>query len=192
MDPTQRKRAKKLNVTGHAHFLTFSCYQRLPLLTNDAWRRILADALRKTCDDYAVALWAYVFMPEHVHLLLKPRRASYDLAACEQSLKTGSAMKILAAMKDVEAPLLQRLRVEERPGRWMYRFWQEGGGYDTNLWNMRLIVQKASYCHSNPVKRRLVRDPAKWHWSSYRWLELGARDNEPIRVDDWDERLLDE
>jgi len=30
-----RKRNKKYNIAGHAHFLTFSVYQRLPLLTND-------------------------------------------------------------------------------------------------------------------------------------------------------------
>ena len=45
-----RKRAKKLDIAGHAHFMTFSCYQRLPLLTNDAWRTLLATAIRNSCD----------------------------------------------------------------------------------------------------------------------------------------------
>jgi len=62
-----RKRARKFDLAGHAHFLTFSCYRRLPLLTNDAWRAMLATSIRNACDKYRVALWAYVFMPEHVH-----------------------------------------------------------------------------------------------------------------------------
>jgi len=34
-DQGWRKRNKKYNIIGHAHFLTFSVYKRLPLLTND-------------------------------------------------------------------------------------------------------------------------------------------------------------
>jgi len=34
---SHRKRNKKYNLEGHAHFLTCSCYRRLPLFTNDTW-----------------------------------------------------------------------------------------------------------------------------------------------------------
>ena len=74
-----RKRNKKYNIPGHAHFLTFSCYRRIDLLTNDTWRQWLAESIRGKCDEHKIALWAYVFMPEHVHLLLKPLREIYDL-----------------------------------------------------------------------------------------------------------------
>ncbi len=45
-----RKRVKTYNLPGHAHFLTFSCYRRMPLLTNEMWRGWLADAVRATCE----------------------------------------------------------------------------------------------------------------------------------------------
>ena len=163
-----RKRAKKFDIPGHAHFLTFSCYQRMPLLTNDAWRTLLASAIRASCEKYEVALWAYVFMPEHVHLLLKPRRGTYRLATFEQSIKTSSAMSILNELKRQKAPVLKNLLVEERPGRWIHRFWQEGGGHDLNIWSMKKAIEKAQYCHSNPVKRRLVISADRWKWSSFR------------------------
>jgi putative transposase len=70
-DVPHRKKNKKHNIEGHAHFLTFSCYRRLPLLTNDRWRQWLAESTRAACQKHVCALWAYVFMPEHVHLLLK-------------------------------------------------------------------------------------------------------------------------
>jgi putative transposase len=38
-----RKRVKHYHDPGHVHELTFSCYHRWPLLTNDAWRKILAE-----------------------------------------------------------------------------------------------------------------------------------------------------
>jgi hypothetical protein len=55
---------------------------------------------------------------------------------------------------------------------------------------MKKAIEKAEYCHSNPVKRRLVKSAQDWRWSSFRWLVLGKRENEPLPVDDWDETLL--
>ena len=184
-----RKRNKKYNTPGHAHSLTFSCYQRVPLLTNDLWRTWLAEAVRRACDKYEVALWAYVFMPEHVHLLLKPRLADYNMALLEQVLKLSLARRVLNQLKKQRSPLLGRLQVQECgvPG---YRFWQAGGGHDVNIWTMKKAVEKAEYCHRNAVTRRLVEAPEKWRWSSFRWLAEGARENEPLAVDDWDETLV--
>jgi hypothetical protein len=36
-----RKRVKHYHQPGEFHELTFSCYRRMPLLTNDLWRRNL-------------------------------------------------------------------------------------------------------------------------------------------------------
>jgi hypothetical protein len=51
-------------------------------------------------------------------------------------------------------------------------------------------IEKAEYCHSNPVKRRLVKSAQDWRWSSFQWLVLGKHANEPLPVDGWDETLL--
>jgi len=88
--PPHRKRVKTYNIPNHAHFLTFSCYRRMPLLTNDCWRAWLAEAIRQACQLHATALWAYVFMPEHVHLLVKPRREQYDVSHFRKSLNRAS------------------------------------------------------------------------------------------------------
>ena len=187
-----RKRNKKYNIEGHAHFLTCSCYRRMPLLTNDMWRVWLAESIREACIKHSVALWAYVFMPEHFHLLLKPRRTQYDLADFEMCFKLSSSRKIIFALSKSKSPLLEKLKLQKSGGKTAYRFWQPGGGHDLNIWNMEKAVQKAEYCHSNPVKRRLVKSPEQWRWSSFRWLQLGKRDGEPMHVDDWDETLLAE
>ena len=187
-----RKRVKTYNLPGHAHFLTFSCYRRMPLLTNETWRVWLADAVRATCDAHQIALWAYVFMPEHVHLLLKPRLERYDISKYRQALKQGLSQRVIHALKAARSPLLERLKVQERPGKWCCRFWQEGPGHDKNIWSIDKAVEKARYCHRNPVARELVNDPERWHWSSFRWLEQGRRDGEPLRLDPWDERLSGE
>jgi putative transposase len=179
-----RKRNKKYNVAGHAHFLTFSCYRRMALLTNDTWREWLAASARDQCDEHEIALWAYVFMPEHVHLLLKPRREVYDLAAFEQAMKLSWSRKVIVHLTRERSPLLDTVRFKNG-----YRLWQKGGGHDLNIWTMKKAIEKAEYCHGNPVKRRLVKSVEQWRWSSFRWLVQGKRDG-PLRLDDWDETLM--
>jgi putative transposase len=114
--PPHRKRNKKFDIEGHAHFLTCSCYRRLPLLTNDSWRTMLAESIRAACQKHHAALWAYVFMPEHIHLLLKPQRANYSLAAYEHDFKLASSRRIIAALAKSRSKLLDKLAID-KPAR---------------------------------------------------------------------------
>jgi len=125
-------------------------------------------------------------MPEHVHLLLKPHREMYDLSKFEQSFKLSFSRKLIVHLSRVNSPLMQSLRVKNG-----YRVWQEGGGHDLNIWSMKKAVEKAEYCHGNPVKRRLMKSAAEWRWSSFRWLVQGKREDAPLRLDEWDETLLE-
>ena len=74
MDPVERrvteyrKKVKHYDREGDAHFLTFSCCQRLALLSKDRTRQWFLDALDKGRVKHGFDLWAWVIMPEHVHL----------------------------------------------------------------------------------------------------------------------------
>jgi putative transposase len=183
-----RKRVKHYDVPGHARFLTFSCYRRLPLLSSPVWREWLGAAVRGACDELRVALWAYVFMPEHVHLPIRPLGDDFRVAAFLYRLERPLALRVVGVLRENRSRLLEELTVTERGVR-AHRFWQAGGAFDLNVWTMNKAIEKAEYCHRNPVTRRLVRSPEQWRWSSFRWLELGRWEKEPLRVDDRDERL---
>ncbi len=55
---------------GHLHFLTFSCYRRLPLLNTTRARNVFVEALGEIRERYKFLLVGYVVMPNHVHLLV--------------------------------------------------------------------------------------------------------------------------
>jgi putative transposase len=55
---------------GDLHFITFSCYRRLPLLKTARARGIFVKELGKVRDEMGFHLLGYVVMPEHVHLLM--------------------------------------------------------------------------------------------------------------------------
>ena len=179
------RNATRVNIPGHLHFYTFSCYRRLPLLTNELWRSWLAEALAHARTKLHYDLWAYVFMPEHVHLLLKPKMESYRISEFMQLVKHPMARRVLNSLRKTNSPLLEQLAVPQLDGSMQYCFWQPGGGYDVNILSVEKAINRATYCHNNPVKRRLVQSQEHWKWSSFRWIELGRREGEPIQIDDW-------
>lgn len=178
---------KRYNVPGHAHFLTFSTYQRLPILTADSVLRTLAKHVRLACDELDTALWAYVFMPEHVHLLVRPRREDYSISDFLRKVKEPFAREALRALREMDPSLWRRLLVILPSGRQFGRFWQPGGGYDVNLRTKQKAREKACYCHRNPVIRGLVEAQEDWWWSSYRSLEMGQQADAALRIDAWKE-----
>lgn len=57
---------------GTARFVTFSCFMRRPYLIEDQAMPILASEIDRARMKLGLRLLAYVFMPEHVHLVLWP------------------------------------------------------------------------------------------------------------------------
>jgi REP element-mobilizing transposase RayT len=66
---------------GHIHFITFSCYRRLPWLSLMGRRDQFLRALEKVRRSYELVVIGNVVMPEHVHLLVsEPRKADLSVA----------------------------------------------------------------------------------------------------------------
>jgi putative transposase len=154
-----RKKVKHYHEPGDFHELTFSCYHRMPLLTNDTWRRYLSESIEEACSIEEFRLVAFVFMPEHVHLLVYPTRSDADADCISRFLaavKQPCSQNVKADMEASGSRLLKRLTGRERPGRTVFRFWQEGPGYDRNLQTESAVMATIEYIHLNPVRRKLV------------------------------------
>jgi len=160
----KRKRCIRYNEPGHAHSLTFSCYQNKPLLKSDQAKRLLADSLEGARGRHEFDLWAYVFMPEHVHLLLWPRNQEYSISAILKAIKQPMAFRALKA------------GLAESP-----RFWQRGGGYDRNIIDVATLYTEVDYVHNNPVRSELCATPQGWKYSSAAFW-LGC-DDVPLAMD---------
>jgi putative transposase len=160
-----RKRLKRLEHPNHIRFLTFSCYQRLPLFGNDAIKDAFVVHLDSSRARTGFRIHAWVVMPEHVHLLIWPNLPEYPVSRIAWTLKRGFARAVIARWRELDAPILDRLRLTD--GR--FRFWQHGGGYDRNIYSDDELAEKIQYIHENPVRRGLVRCSTDWGWSSARW-----------------------
>jgi putative transposase len=163
--PVYRKRIKHHHIPGHAHYLTFSCYRRLPLLSKDRSRDWFLEALDKARTRHQFDLWAWVIMPEHVHLLIWPRRPAYRMAKILASIKKPVGENAIRYLRAHAPAFLGRLTVCNR-NRTYHRFWQAGPGWDHNLYEPLTIHRAIAYVHHNPVRRGLVARPEEWPWSS--------------------------
>jgi putative transposase len=157
-------------------FVTFSCYRRLPLLTEETNTIVVfhIDSMRRRTGAH---LLGWVIMPEHVHLVLYPPDA-VKLGFVIGRLKAFSSRDIFARWSAQGKSRLD-LRVE-RNGHVKNVFWQRRC-YDHNCRNWNTVLEKIRYCHNNPVRRGLVAEPRDRIWSSCRWY-LGERDV-PLLID---------
>lgn len=164
-----RKTVRHYHEVGHLHELTFSCYRRMPLLTNDAWREKLAQWVEAAGEETAIELVGFVFMPEHIHLLVYPRRPDPSIGRYLARIKQPFSKQIKTVLAGRSSRLLAKLTVRERPGKECFRFWQEGPGFDRNLFSSEAISASLEYIHNNPVSRGLCRCAVDWKWSSARY-----------------------
>ena len=156
-------RLRRYYGAGYSHFLTTSCYQRLPLLGNATNRDLFLQVLAQVRRRYRFAMIGYAVMPEHVHLLLtEPERGNPSVVM--QAIKQGFARRLLARLRWLEQPRQLSLwsGPVERGRIWQPRF------YDFVVFSEKKRVEKLRYMHGNPVKRGLVLEPKQWRWGSYR------------------------
>lgn len=167
MDHTgHRKRCRRFNEAGHAHALTFSCFRRQPFLSKERSCLWLVDAIGAAREKHAFHVWAYVIMPEHVHLLIWPTQPDHSISRILESVKLPVSRRAVAYVKRTAPDFLERMLDLQPNGRRAYRFWQRGGGYDRNLTEPRTVWAEIDYFHANPPRRGLCLRPEDWIYSS--------------------------
>lgn len=181
MATSHRKQVRHFEEFRHLHELTFSCYQRRPLLTNDHWRGIFARNLASACTAEDFRLIAFVCMPEHVHLLVLPGGPNSKISRLMARMKQPTSKEIRKLLEANRSPLLQQLTVRERPGKYCFRFWQEGPGFDRNIFTAEAISASIEYIHENPVKSGLCQRVIDFKWSSARFHLEQITEADPAR-----------
>jgi putative transposase len=118
--------------------------------------RFFSECLRAACEQRGCQLHAYVFMTNHVHLLMTPTTAS----------------GIAKVMQSVGRRYVRRFNdTYHRTGT----LW-EGRYRATLVDSEQYFLACHRYIELNPVRAGLVADPRDYPWSSYRANALGAAD----------------
>jgi putative transposase len=133
---------------------------------------MLGESIDRAGEGHRYRLAAFVFMPEHVHLMLYPLAEACTISALLNAIKRPFSYRIKQLLIQSHSPLLERLTVRQRPGVTTFRYWQEGPGYDRNLTEPSGILAAIDYLHRNPIRRGLVEQAVDWKWSSARYYSI--------------------
>jgi putative transposase len=109
---------------GYLHFISTSCYQRMPLLDRPQHRDMLLEILERVRRRYRFVVVGYVVMPEHLHLLVsEPERG--DPSKIMQAIKQGFARRLLRRLRAASDPSQGGLRNAARGDGhiWQARFY---------------------------------------------------------------------
>lgn len=151
---------------GTVRFITFSCVHRWKLLIDPAIISIIFEEIDSARNKHNFAIYGYVIMPNHVHLVMYPR-SPIDIARVIGEIKSRSARRIFDYWRNRENPLVDRLKSDDR-GRNRHVLWLPKC-YDHNCRTIETVTEKVHYCHNNPVKAGLATSPREWKWSSFHW-----------------------
>ena len=149
----------RVETPGEARLLTFSCYRHLPLLQPEWARDAIVDQLALTKGRLGFLLYAWVVMPDHLHLLMLPDVTIAEIPRVLMSLKSRTGVRILERLRQTGTP----------PSR----LWQPGGGHDRNITTHRQFLEAVDYIENNPVVKGLVARPEEYRWSSAGCAFLG-------------------
>jgi|ERR1051325_5426366 putative transposase len=161
---------------GDLHFITFSCYRKLPFLGTKQARNVFVKELTRVRGEYGFRLVGYVVMPNHVHLLMsEPSKGtpSTVLQMLKQQVSRKMRMRNKSAGKQQLAFRFDE-EGEEAKAFWQARF------YDFNVYKTGKVKEKLNYMHANPVIRGLVQHPKDWPWSSWGVYATGETGLAPI------------
>ena len=170
----------KISRDSPALFITAVSNHHLPVFQKETIKEITCNAIDEARTSCGFLLFAYVVMPDHVHLLTDaPRKPSEVL----QYIKGIVGHRVIDYLKiqDYQTSL-EKLRHENWKRNHRYSLWQ----HDSDVFSVTSeskFMEKVNYIHLNPVRADLVESAAEYRWSSVRWWNGTPRDDEPLRVD---------
>jgi len=163
-----------------APFITMVAKDRLPVFQTDAIKTITCSAIDESRQSHGFLLFAYVIMPDHMHLLTdQPDKPSNLL----RYIKGIVAHRVIEHLKEKDYQRsLEKLRHEEWKRNHRYSLWQQEKNV-FSVFSEAVFMRKVNYIHQNPVRAGLVERAIDYRWSSARYWQRCETDDEPLRVD---------
>lgn len=155
-----------------AYFVSFATVNWVDIFTREIYLSILADSITYCRKNKGIELYAYVFMPNHVHLLFRSKEK--DPSGFIRDFKGFTSRALIKAIQE---------NPRESRKEYLLQLFKEAGAKNSNVskfqvWQQNnqpievysawVVNQKVNYIHNNPVEEGLVTNPVDWKYSSAR------------------------
>jgi REP element-mobilizing transposase RayT len=158
----------RFHIEGHVYYITTVIYNRLPIFTRPSFIVPLYDSLNFYRHHQQFKLLGYVFMPDHIHLIIWPF-GSATVSEIMRDYKKFTSTRIVrqAKVEGIDEWTRAFQRAGRETGRSTHKVWQDSF-WDVNIYSEPFLRQKLNYVHRNPVRAGLVEKPEDYVYSSYR------------------------
>ena len=155
----------------HLYFVTTTAVNRSHIFQRDIVKRIVVDSLHCVCLMNNVALYNFVVMPNHVHVIIQCP-TEFPPGDWARAFKAGASQLIvrLYQMERNARALEQLAAAVTWTERQAHKVWEDGY-LAKDCVTPEFVIQKAEYTHNNPTQPHwaLVERPQDYLWSSARF-----------------------
>jgi putative transposase len=178
-------RKYKFHNEAGLYFVSFATVYWIDIFTRQSYFNILANSVSYCRAQKGMQLYAYCFMPSHVHMIFRSTNEKPMELLRDFKKHTSKKMIQTIANNSQESRREWLLWMLERAGKKsgnveQYQFWQHHN-QPIELWSTKVIKQKIDYIHNNPVISGLVAEPIHYKYSSARNYQ---DDNSILEIDD--------
>ena len=157
---------------GKIYFWTATINSWQNLLSDDLKKDIIVGSLKKLSDDKLITVYAFVIMPNHIHLIFRQNGLN------GRETPKGSFLKFTAHsfLKLLKAEGKSKLYEVDAANK-KHEIWQRDS-MGIEIFTRRFAKQKLDYIHVNPVKGKwlLAKDDISYHYLSAKYYETGIDD----------------
>jgi len=161
----------------HLYFITTGAVQRAHIFRRDVIKRILVDSINTGRILNQYDLFAFVIMPNHVHLILRCLNDYTPADVVREFKKTTSNLILRQYEAEGNQAALDFCASAVKPGQKQQHAVWEDEYQAKNVFSPGFLRQKLDYTHNNPVQPHwhLVELAEDYVWSSARFYLINGR-----------------
>jgi putative transposase len=156
------------------YFTTATIKDWKHLLRPDKYKKMITESLDYLVQEQLVQVYAFVIMPNHIHLVWQII-GDQSLSRIQLRLLKFIAQQIKQDLALHHPAVLDHFKVQRKDRK--YQFFKEKP-LSIPLYTDRVALQKINYIHQNPIQAKwnLADSPEFYHWSSAAYYESGKTD----------------
>ena|SRR5688572_16965804 len=162
------------------YYFTSVINDRLPVFRTDELKIVMCQALNEARNSGRFALYAYVIMLDHIHVITDSAR---DAADTLRFINGISGRRVINYLKDHgHERSLANLRHQTKDRKYQYSLWDHHSNTRV-LMTERMLMERVHYTHNNPVRAGMVERAEDYRWSSIRCWNGKPLEDEPLLMD---------
>lgn len=157
------------SISDKIYFWTATINKWFSLLQSDENKQLIVDSLKYLSDGKYITIYAFVIMPNHIHIIWKQNKLNGNETPKGSFLKY-TAHRLLTYLEvEGKSELYRVARTNKK-----YEIWQTKS-LAIEIFSLEMAKQKLDYIHYNPLsgKWQLAKDDLSYHYSSARFYETG-------------------